>query len=356
MRSIELRPGQVVELELAKSKDETLQFRTLVEEYKGDTEFTLLAPMYKSTPYPFREQDVVDLIYTVHDEENKPHAFVFKAKTIERYRRGELTYLRVIRISDVTKLQRRGFYRLNYVADMFYEILSEEESQETPEVYTLITRDISAGGFRGIVHEQIPAGTRLRFHLNLGKEPILINAKVISVSRVQDSSTRYEIRTEFFGLTARDTGELIQAINHMQSEYIRRMAASSLEERLAAYGHDELLYSERRRGKDWVLKWLDWSVVLTWILTFLIMVNFLLAMPEKPNIIDHYYGYPVRLDWDMTMIQRNIYLLLALFVVSSFSIVLNATRMKREEDQYRYTLVVMGILSLILLVIYILFL
>lgn len=355
MQSIDIRPGQVVELELEKSKNEILQFRTLVEEHKGDTEFTLLAPMYKAMPYPFRDEDVIDLIYTVHDEENKPHAFLFKAKVVERYRRGDLTYVKIVRISEVTKLQRRGFYRLSYVADMNYEVLQEDNDEAPSELRNIITRDISAGGFRGIVTEQLAVGTRVRFHLDLGKEPILLNSRIVSSSRVEDSMLRYEIRGEYYGLSAKETGNLIQAINHMQSEYIRRMSAASLEDRLSIYGHDELLFSERRRRKDWVLRWLDWSVIFTWLLTFLILVNFLLAMPERPNTIDRFYGYPVRLNWDMSMIQRNIYFLLALFVITSFSVVLNSTRLKREEDHYRFSLVVMGGMSLLMIVAYILF-
>lgn len=355
MQSVVLRPGQVVELELAKSKDETLQFRTLVEEYKGDTEFTLLAPMYKSMPYPFRDEDVVDVIYTVHDEDNRPHSFVFEARTAERYRRGDLTYLKVIRISGVRKLQRRGFYRLNYVADMHYEVIADDWDESVSELRTVVTRDVSAGGFRGIFTEELPVGSRIRFHLKLSNEPILLNARVVSAQRMEESLLRFETRCEFVGLKAKETGNLIQAINHMQSEYIRRMSAISLEERLSLYGHDEMLYTERRRGKDWVMKWLDWSVIMTWMISFVIMVNFLMAMPERPNTIDRYYGYPVRLEWDLTMIQRNIYYLLALFVVTSLSVILNSTRMKRADDHYRYTLVVMGILSMVLILAYILF-
>lgn len=355
MQRIELRPGQVVELELAKSKDDILQFRTLIEECDGDTQFVLLAPMYKGLPYPFRDNDVVDVIYTVHDEENNPHAFVFDAKIDERYRRGNLTYIKIIRVSGVTKLQRRGFYRLNYVADMKYELLTEEGGNPSSRLRAVITRDISAGGFRGIVTEQMSIGSRILFHLDLDTVPLLLFGRIISSNRVEDSILRYEIRVQFTGLSAKETGNLIQAINHMQSEYIRRMSASSLEDRLAMYGHDELLFSERRRGKDWVLRWLDWSMVLTWFLTFVIIVNFLLAMPERANTIDKYYGFPVRLVWDMTMIQRNIYFLLALFVVTSFSMILNLTRHKRGEDRFRYPLLAMGILSLILIFAYILF-
>lgn len=355
MQSIELKPGQVIELELEKSKDEILQFRTLIEEYDGDTEFTLLAPMYRSMPYPFRDEEIVDVIYTVHDEENKPHAFTFKAKTDKRYRQGQLTYLKIIRTSEVTKLQRRGFYRLSYVADMTFEVLDEAGEVTPVEPHTIVTKDISAGGVRGIVTAKLPVGTRIRLHLVLGGDEMTLESRVISSRRVEDSAIRYEIRGAFFGLNAKETGHLIQVINQMQSEYIRRMSAVSLEERLATYGHDELLFSERRVKRDWVLKWLDWSVVLTWLLTFVVVIIFLLAMPEMPNTIDRYYGYPVRLEWDLSLVQKNVYFLLALFVLTSISIILNATRLKRADDHYRPTLIVMGIISLILIMVYILF-
>lgn len=355
MQEAKLKPGQVVEVELEKSKDDILQFRTLVEECAGDTEFTLLAPMYKATPYPFRDSDAVDVIYTIHDEENVPHVFKFRAKIIGKYRQGILTYVRIVRISDIEKLQRRGFYRLSYVADMTYEVFDESQGAAASEIRPIITRDISAGGMRGIVNAELPVGTRIRFHLNLGEETMTLHARIISCGRVEDSMLRYEVRGNFTGLSSKETGRLIQAINHLQSEYIRRMSAASLEERLASYGQEEFLYSERRRSKDWILKWLDVSVILTWLLTFVSVVLFLLAMPERPNTIDRYYGYPVRLEWDLSLLHQNVYLLLALFIITSVSAVLNTTRLKREGDQLRPTLVVMGVLSLVLILVYILF-
>lgn len=353
MQGVELKPGQVVELELAKSEHEVMQFRTLVEERRSDSVFILLAPMYKSMPYPFHSLDEVDVIFTVHDEDHRPHVFSFRARTEERLRRGDLTYLRIVRLSEVRKLQRRGFYRLNYVADMTLHLLNEAgEPADEPQEIT--TRDISAGGLRGIVSTPLESGAEVLVHVTLEEEAFSVRGRVVSAGRMEGSHLRNEVRIEFVGLSNRETGHLIQTINRVQSEYIRRMAGTALEDRLALYGHDELLFTERRKSRDWVLRWLDWSVVITWLMTFLIIVNFLRAMPERANIIDYYYGYPLRLEWDMTIIQGNIYLLLALFVLTSGSIVLNATRMKREGDHYRSTLIVMAVLCLVMLLIYML--
>ncbi len=351
MLGVELKPGQVVELELAKSKDEIMQFRTLIEAVRGDDQLTLLAPMYKAMPYPFRDEDIIDLIYTVHDEENTPTTYTFKVRATERYRVDELTYLNVEKVSSITKLQRRGFYRLNYVTDMQYEILQEKNEGTSSELYPIVTKDISAGGFRGIVEHQIPVGTQLLLHLKLGEEIFPVKAQVIDSGRFDESFVRSEIRGTFIGLTSKKTCHLIQAINQMQAEYINRMSGAGLEERLKGY-HTEMLYSERRVKRDWVVRWLDWSVVVTWVITFVIMANYLLAMPQRPNTIDRYYGYTVRLNWDMERIRNNIYFLLALFVITSISVILNSTRMKRADDRYRQSLVVMGILSLIMILAY----
>lgn len=352
MQSIEPRAGQVIELELAKSKDEIMQFRTLVEVAYGDTEFTLLAPMYKAMPYPFRDNEIVDFIFTVHDDENNPNAYVFKAKILDRYKAGDLTYLKVVRISGITKLQRRGYYRLNYVANMEYEALKSEVDRETYDCKKIIIKDVSAGGFCGIISEHLEAGSYLRLHLILGNDSFLLNAKIISTNRFEESVIHNAVRCTFCGLTSKETGRLIQAINTMQSEYIRRMAGTSLEERLKAYGNGDIMFSERRVNNDWVVKWLDWSVIITWIISFVIMANTLLAMPQRPNTIDNFYGYVVRSTWDMERIQNNIYYLLALFIVTSISLILNSTRMKRTGDRYRLSLLIMGVLSLMLILAY----
>ncbi len=355
MQTIELRPGQVVELDLLKSKDEILQFRTLVESCDGDTEFVLLAPMYKAMPYPFHEQDVVDLIYTLHDEENKPHTYVFKVQTVERFRRKDLTYLRVVRTSEVTKLQRRGFYRLNYVAYMNYEVMPDDPKENPSESRTVITRDISAGGFKGVVTEKIPVGALLRIHLDLGSEPIVLTAKTISCSHLEDSKIRYEVRAEYTALSTKETSALIQAINHMQIEYIRKVAATSLEERLASYSHDELLYSERRNHRDWILWWLEVANTVSVLIAILIISNFAIARPVTPGRVYRSFFTNTRMEWDMNLIWANGYYVLALFIITAISLILNSFRLRRQGDHYRMSLVVLAASSLVVLALYILF-
>lgn len=352
MQEIHLKMGQLIELELAKSKYEIIQFRTLVEDAVGDDEFTLLAPMYRGAPYPFHNEEILDFIFTVHDADNRAQAYTFRVKPVERYHRENITYLKVQRISDIVKLQRRGFYRLNYVVEMNYEILRDEGDIDTHDLKTLLTRDVSAGGFCGIVSQPMSEGTLIRIHLVLGKEPILLKAKVIHAQRFEDSRIRSEIRCEYVGLTSKETAHLIQEINTMQSEYIRHMAGASLEERLMAYGHEGFLFSERRTKKDWVLVWLDWSVIVTWAISVIIIGNTLLAMPQRPNTLARFYGYSSGPHWDMERIKYNMYYLLILFIVTSTSVIMNSTRMKREGDRYRLSLVIMGVLSIVLIAAY----
>lgn len=352
MDAVKLKPGQLVEVELEKTKDEIIQFRTLVEECKGDSEFILLAPMYKAVPYPFQKTDSIDVIYTIYDEENKPTVFAFKATTAERIKKGSLTFLRVVKTGAVRKLQRRGFFRLSYVAEMQYEHVPENEDDAPYGRSFMTTKDVSAGGFRGIFAEELNVGDRIIVHLDLGGHKLSVYATVVRRDRMEGSAKKFDVRTEFAGISSRDTSQLIAAINHVQAEYIRRMAGTSLEDRLAEYGHEGMLYTERRKGKDRIMKWLDTAVISAWLFSLVALANFLMAMPEAPNIIDHYYGYQKRRFWDPQLVNINLVIVMGLLGMSLVSLLLNSTRMKRESDRYRLSLVFSAALALILLAVY----
>jgi len=354
MATVDIHPGQVVEVEFQKSKEETLHFRTVIEESDGETQFLILAPMYKAMPFLFREYDVFDVVYSIRDAaEEVPQIYAFSAKSVRRERRGEIAYMWIERVGEVRKIQRRNFYRLSYVKEMQLEIVPEVQTEEEESNFIeFLSRDISAGGCRGIAPRRLKVNDRVVLHVDMDTEIFPIPGRVVVCNPVQDSIMKHDVRIEFLGLRRIDTNKMVQFINRIQAEYIQRMAGMSLEERLANYGVEDYSFKEKRTKKDWILWGLDGVSVLSGLLS-LYVFYFVAFSPPTYYPRNSSAFAQVYLDWNNTHAADNIGIIFFVLLLCVGGLALNTRRLRRDGDHYRYTLIILGSISLIVLIMYV---
>ncbi len=160
---------------------------------------------------------------------------------IESYKDNNVVITSVRISSDLEKLQRRQYYRLEIVLDMEYQVITEEEehlknrlvninsinSEEATRYQNRLKElekewlkasitDISGGGTRfnsTFIHNP---GDHIRIRLILpmgdGIKTLVTEARIISVSKLLNRSGVYEYRVEFKGIKKKDREELIKYI------------------------------------------------------------------------------------------------------------------------------------------------
>jgi len=352
MNEFNLKSGNLITIEYKNKPGELITFNTLLETKYDDKNFLIMAPMYYGAPFLFDESETITVVFTHITNDHRFLTFAFQAKTVDRLRIDDLPYLKIRRVSPISKKQGRGFFRLDYMKEIFCQI---EKGRDDYADLTLTSKDISGGGLRAICNTKVKNKAKAIVYLDIGKKVLQLKGVVVNVSKVPDSLNKYDLRIEFNGNKKHDITDLVRFILEIESKYLKKIANAKHEERMESFGSSIYYENNKRNDKDWLINLLDVSVVLNWFLYFVIIANFLLARPEWRFGIQSFWGYEVRNHWDKQILYRNMNLFIAVFLISSISLFLNMFRMKRKGDHYRLTLVVSTIVSLIALIIYRLF-
>lgn len=106
-------------------------------------------------------------------------------------------------------LERRKFIRVPEEATISYKILPN------PKIEMFFTRDISQGGIRFFVSEEIPKDSLIEIRLTISKIPFSFKAVVKTKwVKKEPHGERYEIGVEFVNLSKEATEHLVQYIHN----------------------------------------------------------------------------------------------------------------------------------------------
>jgi uncharacterized membrane protein YhaH (DUF805 family) len=109
---------------------------------------------------------------------------------------------------------------------------------------------------------------------------------------------------------------------------------------------------DRRSGPDFWVRILAWFGGISWVLMFAAIFIIDRAKPEAEKILTRASGAEVRTTWDQTLLGYLFYLVIFGLCVSTVGIMINSKRYRREEDRFRLTLIVLGMLSIFGIAIY----
>jgi uncharacterized membrane protein YhaH (DUF805 family) len=109
---------------------------------------------------------------------------------------------------------------------------------------------------------------------------------------------------------------------------------------------------DRRSGPDFWVRILAWLGGISWVLMFAAMFIIDRAKPEAEKILSRASGAEVSTSWDQTLLGYLFYLVIFGVCVSTVGIMINSRRYRRDEDRFRLTLIVLGMLSIVGIAIY----
>ncbi len=154
----------------------------------------------------------------------KQGVYQCRAVITERYRKDNIYMLVIQLTSELEKVQRRQYYRLEYIFEILVCKLLEnemdikrEEIEIAPNRYIdAMMLDISGGGCRFALNERMDKDTKvmLRFTLTLAKGMRLfeILGKVTYSGEQRHQSKTYEHRVEFIDLLEEDRERIVRFI------------------------------------------------------------------------------------------------------------------------------------------------
>lgn len=144
-----------------------------------------------------------------------------------RYKKGNLFFLEVLMLGELTKVQRRAFYRYNCHIDSKIRMVSDNEfssgipddisvSEDALEWQTAIVLDISGGGARiaQIKHLERNEVIKIKFSVNILDEVLSFNlfARILDSRPMANRHDLFEQRLEFMKISQEDRDRIIRYI------------------------------------------------------------------------------------------------------------------------------------------------
>jgi c-di-GMP-binding flagellar brake protein YcgR len=200
--------GTKLEIELLETLNINKKERLISQVIDTISENCLLVgiPISKGTIRPISIRDEIKLIYT-----KKGTGFYgFKARVIDRGNKGNIPYLKVIKTSEIDKIQRRDYYRLDMVLNV--EMHINNDKGDVVKVVEGLSKDISGGGIRVLCKEPVQKGTIIELFIKNGDKPIKVIAKVLRCNLYEEIYSQYEVGLAYKDISINNRERIVKFI------------------------------------------------------------------------------------------------------------------------------------------------
>ncbi|QIB26175.1 flagellar brake protein [Caloranaerobacter azorensis] len=176
-----------------------------------DDIYIISGPIQKSTLIPLHVGNLIEISYFREDKGR----FVFKAKIIEREYK-DVYKLKIERISCITKIQERNYYRLSVKLDVqkVYSLKIRDEEKEVIENCT--AKDISGSGIRMFCNLKHSIGDLVKLQMPIGDFNITALGTVVRVQEIENGNFKFSLGVKFTDIKDEDRERLIKYIFEQQ--------------------------------------------------------------------------------------------------------------------------------------------
>jgi len=136
--------------------------------------------------------------------------FGFKAKVIGKKRISELSYLKIERLGDVFKEQRRNFFRLEIALPIKIKTMDPKYGEQLE--IDGFTKDISGGGLRFITTKPLKLNSRVEITIYLEEESVVVQGRIVRCLFSIELRNKYDIGIMFENIDEKTRTKLIAFI------------------------------------------------------------------------------------------------------------------------------------------------
>ena len=117
--------------------------------------------------------------------------------------------------------ERRKYVRLNIPLEVSYSLQGKEDTR-----YKSITKNISAGGARFAIEEELPKGAVLNLNIKIPikSEPIPIKAKIVWTKKESGQGKNiYDTGLEFIHIPEESKGDFFQYLCNLMYDQLKKI-------------------------------------------------------------------------------------------------------------------------------------
>ncbi|MDP4093818.1 MAG: flagellar brake protein [Bacillota bacterium] len=194
----DIKPGSKLELEMINTIGERIG-PVLVSEFEwveDDETAAIAAPIYEGVIYPMHSGTAAN-IYFIYGID----LYTCLISVTDRYIKDNIPILKIKKTSEITRIQRRQFFRFECSTQVKYRVVEEEDSKKNEEIPFVdsFTRDLSGGGICFACEDKLDKGTLIEFKLSLNqKKTVGFYGRIVRVDqRSSEEKYRYDIAITF---------------------------------------------------------------------------------------------------------------------------------------------------------------
>ena len=183
-----MRYDEIITLgELFEIRYGDLTVHTKLQEIVSETEFIILQPTVKGVPLQAEDRDVMFTFY-------RPNGcYSFNARFSPPLRKGNIMFCRVMRVSEIRRIQRRQCYRMPIVLDVSLYGL-DDEGKLGIKYCRGKTKDLSEKSVTVSCFTAFEEETPLAVEISLSDvDTVMLWAKVLRSVNPQQATDPYEI-------------------------------------------------------------------------------------------------------------------------------------------------------------------
>lgn len=202
--------GDKIEIKETKTKANN-RYISQILDIIDDNIYIISGPIQKSALIPFHVGSLIEITYFREDKGR----FVFKAKIIEREYKN-IYKLKIEKISCITKLQERNYYRLSVNLDIqkIYNLKLDGNNEEVTE--RCIAKDISGGGIRVFCNLKHSVGDKVKLNISTTDFCITALGMVIRIQEIENDNFKFSLGIKFTEIEDEDRERLIKYIFEQQ--------------------------------------------------------------------------------------------------------------------------------------------
>ncbi|MCT4606741.1 MAG: PilZ domain-containing protein [Marinisporobacter sp.] len=212
--------GMKISIDLENSKAiEKKQLVSQVTDIIDNYSMFIAMPIYKNIVTPISVGETIQITYS----KKNLGVYAFKGKIIGRKKTSGISYMKVERIGDIFRVQRREFFRLDVVLNAKIRAIELEDHEK---IILALTKDISGGGLRVISKEPLELGSTIEISIESGKETFVLKGKILRCTPYKDEGSKYDFD---IGISLDDASEKVrEKIISFIFDYQRKMRKKGL--------------------------------------------------------------------------------------------------------------------------------
>ncbi|WP_053957418.1 flagellar brake protein [Inediibacterium massiliense] len=194
---------QIEWIDVQKTNDMKYLTSKIMDMIDEDT-MIIATPTYKNITAPIPVDAQIKISYF----KQNLGIYGFRAKIIERKNDQGWSYLKVKRMGAVFRIQRRDFYRLAVVLSGKLTIKEKGRGEKI----AFLTKDISGGGLRAIIKEEIEKGSIVEIDLLIDEKLVFARGEILRCISSDETKGDYDIGIAFKEIDEKDREQIISFI------------------------------------------------------------------------------------------------------------------------------------------------